>query len=165
MSAGFSQFIRLIARHPLSRAIGVTGAIGLVLVSLPPLADLSYDLSYLARPRAPTNNVIIVAANEKSLQSLGDGANNIHRRYHTALLNRLAQEGPSVVFYDFLFTATNRDPEVDRELEQAIRNWKPVKEALSLKCPRSCHRFVMSLLGLAIPNFPRAKSTGRYPKT
>jgi CHASE2 domain-containing sensor protein len=91
-------------------------------VSLTPLADLSYDLSFLARPGVTVTNAVLVCANSETLNELGDEHGDLSRTNHARLLDRLAKDGAGLVFYDFVFSEPNRVPGTDETLARAIAN-------------------------------------------
>ncbi len=109
-------------RRPLVRLVLMTAAAGILLVSLTPLEDLSYDLSFQVRPDATITNAVLVCANNETLNELGDEHGDLSRTNHARLLNRLAADGAGLVFYDFVFSESNRVPEIDETLARAIAN-------------------------------------------
>jgi CHASE2 domain-containing sensor protein len=109
-------------RRPLLRLVLMTIAAGILLVSLTPLEDLSYDLSFQVRPGAAITNAVLVCANNETLNELGDEHGDLSRTNHARLLNRLAEDGAGLVFYDFVFSESNRVPEIDETLARAITN-------------------------------------------
>ena len=108
-------------RRPLVGLILATSAVGVLSVSLPPLAHLSYDASFWVKTSTPITNLVEVCADEGTLHDFGDGNGKISRITHAQLLNLLTQGGAKLVFYDFVFAETNQDPTVDESLAQAIR--------------------------------------------
>ncbi|HXR05652.1 MAG TPA: CHASE2 domain-containing protein [Verrucomicrobiae bacterium] len=99
----------------------MTVAAGILLVSLTPLADLSYDLSCQAKPDTAITNAVFVYFNQRTLRDLGSDHGNLNRTNHAVLLNRLAQDGAKLVFYDVVFDLSNQVQEVDQTLARAIR--------------------------------------------
>jgi hypothetical protein len=65
---------------------------GLVLVSLPPVACLSYDASYLFRGRVPVPDLVLILFNDRTLEELKSDHNE-HRKcsiLHGTLLMTVA---------------------------------------------------------------------------
>src|SRR5215510_5612633 len=112
MPNNLQTWLRSVRHQPLLRSILITVAFGVLLVSLTPLQDLSYDLSFRTKPRAAITNAVIVFANEETLRDLGDGQGYIKRTAHARLLDRLAQERAKLVFYDVVFSETNQVTDV-----------------------------------------------------
>jgi len=108
-------------RHPFARALIITSLVGILLISLPPLALLSYDLSFLTRPGSSVTNLVVIYANQETREKLGSEHGDLSRTNHARLLNRLTQEKARLVFYDFAFTAADPSPENDTALAEAIQ--------------------------------------------
>jgi len=110
-------------KRQLLRPVCITVGAGIVLVSLPPLARLSFDLAHLGpfRPDSALTNVVIVLANENTVSRLGDGRGRIDWTHHVRLLDRLARDGARLVFYDFIFSETNPAPELNQMLARAVQ--------------------------------------------
>lgn len=113
ISAGF--------RGPAFRAFVVVGVVGLLLVCLPPLSLLSFDLATLLRPRSQPPEVIMVHATEATLEKLGSAHGLLNRTNHARLLDHLARDGAKLVFYDFAFTEPSPNPADDVVFEAALR--------------------------------------------
>lgn len=113
--------ISVILRTPAFRAFAVVGITGLLLVSLKPLALLSFDVATVLRPRSQPAEVVMVYATEATLEQLGSTQGLLNRTNHARLLDHLARDGAKLVFYDFAFTAPGPDPVADAALEAAIR--------------------------------------------
>jgi len=115
------------SRHPFRNLTIANAVVGLVLISLPSLAELSYDVPYLFRWvfSAPTkmNQVVVVYANNDSVQKypIAPGSSGIHRTNHAALIDLLKRENAKLTFYDFAFMATNSNRAVDEALARSIR--------------------------------------------
>lgn len=122
MASKLRTWLLVLARHPLTPSALITVAAGLLLVTLTPLQDLSYDLSFRTKPRAAITNVVLISANQETLKNLGDEHGYVKRTEHARLLDRLAQERAKLVFYDFVFSESNQVAEVDQTLARAIRN-------------------------------------------
>lgn len=107
----------------LLRAMLVTAAVGVVLVSLPPFAWLSYDVAYLdpLRPQTTLTEIAVIYANETTVRNLGDGRDRVSWTNHARLLDRLTQDGARLVFYDLMFTETNPVPELNQALARAMK--------------------------------------------
>ena len=116
-------------KRPPFRAMLVTTAVGLLLVSLPPLGWLSYDVSYLARPlfgpASQLTNAAVIYADEITTRVLGDGR-KVHWTNHARLLDRLTQDGARVVLYDFAFGVTNPEPKFSQALAEAMNRQRSV---------------------------------------
>ncbi|MBI4658650.1 MAG: CHASE2 domain-containing protein [Verrucomicrobia bacterium] len=99
-----------------------TIVLGVVLLFVGSVERMSYDLPFCFRGnRGVTNDVVIVYVDENSLVELREkSARLLNRTNHTRLLQRLAKDGAKLVFYDFLFSAPDADPRVDRDLAAAI---------------------------------------------
>lgn len=123
MPRNLRHWLLALTRGPMFRPTLITVAAGLVLVSLPPLACLSYDASYLVRGRAAITNLVIVVFDDKTLDDLGSDHNELSRVNHARLLERLAtdEDKPRLVLYDMLFAETNQNPEVDQRLANAMK--------------------------------------------
>src|SRR5690242_17340610 len=92
-------------RRPVLRLSLITVTVGVVLVSLSPFHWLSYDVSYVARPRVAITNVVLVLFDDTTLKELGSESNELNRTNHARLLERLAteQDKPKLIFYDVVF--------------------------------------------------------------
>jgi len=126
MSKPFRTWLYKTSRRPLFRLVLITAAVGILLVSFTPLEKLSYDLSFLARPGVTVTNAVLVYANNETLDELGDEHGDLSRTNHARLLDRLAKDGAGLVFYDFVFSESNRVPEIDETLARAIANQESV---------------------------------------
>jgi CHASE2 domain-containing sensor protein len=113
------RFERL-KRRPLPRLLAAA-LLGLLLVALPPLGTLSYDLSQELKSPAVVTNLVLVCADEGTIRELGDGHGDVGRIHHAHLLERLTEQGARLVFYDFYFGETNTVPEADEALSGAMR--------------------------------------------
>jgi CHASE2 domain-containing sensor protein len=113
----FDKTNRRLFRHILMAA-----AVGILLVSLTPIGNLSYDVSCEAKPDTIITNLVLVYINEGTLETLPSVRGNLSRMYHTQLLNRLTQERARLVFYDIVFDQPDQAPAIDRSLVQAVRN-------------------------------------------
>src|SRR6266700_709355 len=122
MSRTFRIRFSQISHRPLFRSVLISVAVGIVLVSLTALEDLSYDLSFQVKPFTTITNAVLVYANQQTLGILGSRQRILDRTNHVRLLNRLTQDGARLVFYDYAFTGPDKDPQVDQALAQAIRN-------------------------------------------
>lgn len=82
--------------------------------------NVVYDaLSKLAQ-RAPVDDIVIVAIDNRSVEALGRWP--WPRMRHVELLKRLAAARPKAIAYDVLFSEPDRDPAVDPALAQALRS-------------------------------------------
>jgi len=122
MSKPFRTWLYKTSSRPLVRLVLMKVAVGILLVSLTPLEDLSYDLSFLAKPGVTITNAVLVCVNNETLNELGDEHGDLNRTNHARLLNRLTREGAGLVFYDFVFSESNRVPEIDETLARAMVN-------------------------------------------
>ena len=83
--------------------------------------QLLYDEYLRLLPRAPLDDIIIVAIDEQSLAQFGRWPWS--RRIHGELVNKLTEAGAKAIALDILFAEPNvNDPEGDAILAQAIRN-------------------------------------------
>jgi CHASE2 domain-containing sensor protein len=88
--------------------------IGLALTALPlgrPLAILSYDLPFLYRSRVADTNIVVILEDPASLETLGYKSWPPPRTVHAQLLDRLHEEGASLVIFDIAFNV--EQPEDD----------------------------------------------------
>src|SRR2546428_1517770 len=86
-----------------------------------PFADalqrLSYDLPFVVHRKSPPINVVMVYLDEESARTLNQPLNDAwDRSLHTRLLDRLAQEGARMVYYDIVFSSSSVDPATDAAL-------------------------------------------------
>ena len=119
------------SRRPVVRPSLITVAVGVFLVSLSPFHWLSYDVSYVARPRVAITNVVLVLFDDTTLKELGSENNELNRTNHARLLERLAgeQDKPKLVFYDVVFAEPRA---TDQKLAHAIEEQGSV--ILAAKC-------------------------------
>src|SRR5947207_6022913 len=122
MSTKLQTWLRSIARHPVFRPALIAVTLGIVTVSLIPVQDLSYDLSFRVKPRSAITNAVLVVANQETLNNLGTEHGYVKRSDHARLLDRLSHEGAKLVFYDFVFSESDAVAEVDQALALAISN-------------------------------------------
>ncbi|MEJ2590252.1 MAG: CHASE2 domain-containing protein [Candidatus Thiodiazotropha sp.] len=81
--------------------------------------QLLYDLQIGFMSSAPSDDVVIVAIDEKSLEALGRWPWS--REVHARLVERLTQAGARAIVFDVLFSEADRvDPEGDIQLIHAI---------------------------------------------
>lgn len=121
MPVTFKTWMYKVSHRRIFRLALIVVAVGILLVSLTPLADLSYDLSCQAKPDTAITNAVLVYFNQRTLRDLGSDHGNLSRTNHARLLNRLAQDGAKLVFYDVVFDLPNPAPEIDQTLARAIR--------------------------------------------
>lgn len=114
--------LRLLRNRMAFRWVLVIAVFGILCVSLPPLALLSYDVSYFSRPASTITNIVLVYFNQDTISQLDGEHGQLNRTNHARLLNRLAEDGAKLVFYDVVFTETNNFPEEDRILARAIKD-------------------------------------------
>jgi CHASE2 domain-containing sensor protein len=115
-----------VSNQRLFRLALIAAAVGILLVSLTPLADLSYDLSFQAMPVTTITNAALVYINEGTLEDLGSDHGSLNRAIHAQLINRLANDGARLVFYDVVFDQTNQSSQSDQSLVLAVRNQRSV---------------------------------------
>jgi len=84
------------------------------------LADWSYDVPFLCRTTLGAPEVVIVYLDRDSQQRLEQKDGPWDRSLHARLIERLAEEKAALVFSDVFFE-TERDPNTDRRLSEAIR--------------------------------------------
>lgn len=81
--------------------------------------QLLYDLQLGFMSSSPSDDIVIVAVDEKSLESLGRWPWS--REVHARLVERLTQAGARAIVFDVLFSEADRvDPEGDIQLIHAI---------------------------------------------
>jgi CHASE2 domain-containing sensor protein len=112
--------VERLKRKPVPCLLSVA-ALGIFMVGLSPLGQLSYDLSQELKPATTISNLVVIYANEQTVREFGDGHGGVSRLAHTRLLDQLTAQGARLVFYDFFFSETNRSPTIDRGLGTAIR--------------------------------------------
>jgi CHASE2 domain-containing sensor protein/signal transduction histidine kinase len=95
--------------------------------------NLIYDALSKLSVRTPHDDIVIVAIDNRSIETLGRWP--WPRAEHTALLRRLAQARPRAVAYDVLFVEPDRDPAADAALAGAIRSAAPVFLPLTFDVP------------------------------
>ena len=84
-----------------------------------PLARFSYDLPFVVRNSVP-NELVLVYIDSKVKSRLGEPTEQpLSRRYHTRLVERLTQDGASLILYDIIFD--NPDPANDAAFATAIK--------------------------------------------
>jgi diguanylate cyclase (GGDEF)-like protein/PAS domain S-box-containing protein len=89
--------------------------------SLAPANRLIYDAFIRLDTHAPSDDIVIIAVDEKSILSLGRWPWS--RRYHAELINRLGEAEVKAIGLSIIFSEPDTaHPEDDRLLEQAIRN-------------------------------------------
>lgn len=97
--------------------LGVT----LALLALPPgdgLARLSYDLPFLFRGNLADTNVVVLIEDRATLDALGQTTFPPARTVHARLLDKLSEEGASLVVFDISFRAPK--PGEDERFAAAI---------------------------------------------
>ncbi len=103
----------------------VVALLGVLLAGCPsstPFSRLSYDIPFVLRETIPATNAVIVYVNEDTLDELGAEADGtLHRSNHARLLDKLAREQARLVFFDFVFSASNQVAQVDQEFARALR--------------------------------------------
>jgi CHASE2 domain-containing sensor protein len=90
-----------------------------------PLGDgwvnASYDYFFRLAASAPTNKVVVVFYDNEAYDQLQQSREKrIDRKYHTTLLNKLADDGCPLVVMDFLFRSPD-DSATDASLAAAMR--------------------------------------------
>jgi CHASE2 domain-containing sensor protein len=120
MRQGIQTWLHSVVHYPRWRLVLFGVAVGVLLVSLTPLEDLSYDLSFSYRPGVSITNAVLVLADQETLYELGSDHGELSRTNHARLIDRLTKEGAALIFYDYAFTESNQVAEVDRSLAQAI---------------------------------------------
>ncbi|MEJ2618745.1 MAG: CHASE2 domain-containing protein [Candidatus Thiodiazotropha sp.] len=80
---------------------------------------LLYDLQMGVKTVAPSDDIVIVAVDEKSLKALGRWPWS--RRVHADLVDRLTQSGAKAIVFDILMAEEDKsDPEADIQLIQSV---------------------------------------------
>lgn len=86
---------------------------------LSPWDLLLYDLQMGAKSIPPSDDIVIVAIDEKSLKALGRWPWS--RRVHAELVDRLTQAGAKAIVFDILMSEEDRnDPAADVQLIQSV---------------------------------------------
>jgi CHASE2 domain-containing sensor protein len=110
-----------VRRSPQAASVLITAVVGLILVSIIPLEDLSYDVSSCLRPSTTVTNVVVVYVNQETLK-LGTDQGKLKRNYYAQLVNILSQDQAKLVFMDVVFDQTSSIPGADQLLANAIHN-------------------------------------------
>ncbi|MDB6059596.1 MAG: c-type lectin fold [Verrucomicrobiales bacterium] len=111
--------------------IGVvlTALCGLLLWKAPfadPLANASYDYSFLLGSRSVTNNVTFIMMDNESYDALHQTRGQPwDRGLHAQLLNKLADDGCAMVVMDSFF-GQQRDAQIDEALARAMRRQQKI---------------------------------------
>ena len=99
--------------------------IGLLFIHLPlgnKLRYLSYDFLYLFHNPVPPKNVIIIYMDEESHHVLDQPYDKTwNRRLHAELLNKITDQGASLVIYDIIFEMSSSNLESDVKLAEAFK--------------------------------------------
>ncbi len=124
---------RLLLDWCLIAACSTLLVVGFTLSGLTARVDnLLYDRLIVLRTTPPSDRLILIAIDNRSLQALGKWP--WPRRYHAALLNQLAKVHPQAIAYDVLFTEAAVD---DRALATAMRSAAPVYLPVLLDTPNA----------------------------
>jgi adenylate cyclase len=86
-----------------------------------PLVTLSYDIPFIVHRAGGAEGIRMVYLTELDQQSLD-------RKSQARLLDRLAEEGATMVVYDLIFDRPSEEPAVDREFAAAMRRFRGVDE-------------------------------------
>lgn len=78
-----------------------------------------YDRMLEVNPPSPSNDVLIIGIDERSIHALGRWP--WPRAVHAELLNTLAPHAPRAVFLDLFLTEASREPASDTKLARAIQ--------------------------------------------
>lgn len=155
MAASQRNPLRPLTNHPLVRSILLTAAAGIVLVSIFPLANFSYDLSTWLKPEMTITNAALVYVNQETLDILGAADGKLDRTCYARLLDRLTDAGVKCVLMDVLFPS-NSTPEADQALAVAIRKNKGVILAIAFQEQRHGSAALVSVRTGPIPLFGEA---------
>lgn len=109
-------------------ALGLAiGLLGIVVLLLPPTADIEQDLelAWLFRLRGAVEappDVVVIAIDELSAQKLGlpEKPREWPRELHARLVDRLARSGAKVIGFDLTFDTPSRSADSDRDLAEAL---------------------------------------------
>lgn len=113
-------------------ATAVTAA--LVLGGLTARIDaVGYDAFSKLAVHAPSDDIVIVAIDNRSIAALGRWP--WPRARHAELLKRLADARPRAIAYDVLFVEPDPDPEVDRTLAAAVKAAPPTFLPMTFDIP------------------------------
>jgi CHASE2 domain-containing sensor protein/signal transduction histidine kinase len=124
---------RVLVEWAVVAAISTAALILMVLGSATARLDsLVYDAVTRFSLRSPSEDIVVVAIDNRSIASLGRWP--WPRTHHEALLRRLAEARPRAVAYDVLFLEPDRAPATDVELAQAM-SALPVYLPLSIDVP------------------------------
>lgn len=116
---------RFVLEWSLTAVIGLAVLCGLAATgATTPVDHLVYDAILRASPAKASDDIIIIAIDDDSLQAIGPWP--WPREVHARLLERLAQARPRATFYDVLFAEPAADPAQDARLAQAMRAAGPV---------------------------------------
>jgi adenylate cyclase len=86
------------------------------------LQNLSYDLTFLARPMSQPDEVVVVYMDDASYQDLKQPYTAPwDRSLHARLLKRLTAEKARAVVFDIVFSDPGPNPEADKEFANAIK--------------------------------------------
>lgn len=82
----------------------------------------SYDLSFLARPPQPTEDVVVIELGQDSYERLGQSPENFDRSLHADLIRRLKADGAKWIVFDIgLFDERPHQAAGNQRLADAIR--------------------------------------------
>ena len=100
----------------------LVGVLALGADNLLPLSRLSYDLLFLVRSSHPVPDVVLVYVTDDTFSAVGADPNlPLPREHQIKLLERLQQDHPRLVFYDFIFSTANAVEEIDVRFAAEIR--------------------------------------------
>src|SRR6266478_7923642 len=115
--------------RPLSILAGCLLAIGVGFACLhysfaEPLTRTSYDLPFVWRATLDTHEIVLVYLDEESAKQLHQPIDDIwNRSLHVPLLDRLAQDGARLAFYDIVFDTASADPSRDTAFAAALQTF------------------------------------------
>jgi len=95
--------------------------------------NIIYDTLAKAAAHGPSDDIVIVAIDNRSIQTLGRWP--WPRQLHVQLLDHLAQMRPKAIAYDVLFVDPNPNPSVDTALANAVRAAAPTYLPLLVEVP------------------------------
>ena len=86
------------------------------------LQNLSYDLTFLARPTSRPDDVVVVYMDDASYQDLKQPYTAPwDRSLHARLLKRLTAEKARAVVFDIVFSDPGPNPQADNEFANAMK--------------------------------------------
>jgi adenylate cyclase len=133
----------MLTQHTRSLLISITMVIlAGILVNFSRLGNglerLSFDLLFVFRPLAQTEEIVIVYLDETAHKQLKQPLDRIwDRRLHASLLDKFTRQKANLVIYDILFDVASSDKKADAAFEAAIKRSGRVILGASVKAQRN----------------------------